>query len=94
MYNRRILIEHFDGRRRLDDPELLRQFELLREQAISDWKQKYAGKDDTITVDDIEEDYLNKLRLAAHTQRQLRLAALIVVGTIIAITVAAVIVRP
>jgi hypothetical protein len=44
MYNRRILIEHFDGRRRLDDPELLRQLELLREQATRDWKQKYAGK--------------------------------------------------
>jgi hypothetical protein len=67
---------------------------LLREQAISDWEQKYTGKDDTITVDDIEEDYLNKLRLAAHTQRQLRLAALIVVGTILTTTVAAVIVRP
>jgi hypothetical protein len=94
MFNRRVLIEHFDGRRRLDDPELLRQFELLREQAISDWKQKYAGKDDTTTVYDIEEDYLKKLRLAAHTQRKLRLAALIVMGTIIALIGAAIIIQP
>jgi hypothetical protein len=93
MYNRRILIEHFGGRRRLDDPEVLRQFELLREQAISDWKQKYAGKDDMITVDDVEEDYLNELRLATDTQHKLRLAALIVIGTIIALTAAVVIIR-
>jgi hypothetical protein len=94
MCNRRILIEHFDGSRRLDGPELLRQFELLREQAISDWKQKYAGKDDTMTVYDIEEDYLNKLRLAADTQRKLKLAALIVMGTTIALIGAAMIIQP
>jgi hypothetical protein len=94
MFNRRVLIEHFDGRRRLDDPELLRQFELLREQAINDWKQKYAGKDDTMTVHDVEEDYLSNLRLAAQTQRKLRLAVLIVIGTIIALTGAAIIIQP
>jgi hypothetical protein len=94
MYNRRILIEHFDGRRRLDDPELLRQLELLREQATRDWKQKYAGKDDTISVDDIEEDYLRALRSAAQTQRKLRLAALIVAVTILGLTAAVLIVQP
>jgi hypothetical protein len=54
----------------------------------------YDGKDDTITVDDIAEQYLQNARLAAHTQRQLRYAAVIVVATILALTVAALIIRP
>jgi hypothetical protein len=84
MYNRQILVEHFDGKRRLDDPELQRQFSLLREQAAIDWTRMYDGKDDTITVDDIAEQYLQNARLAARTQRQLRYAAVIVVATILA----------
>jgi hypothetical protein len=94
MFNRRILIEHFDGRRRLDDPELQRQFELLREQATIDWARTYAGKGYPVTVDDLVEDYLENARWAARTQRKLRLAALIVVVTILAITVAALIIQP
>jgi hypothetical protein len=58
MYNRQILVEHFDGKRRLDDPELQRQFSLLREQATIDWTRMYDGKDGTITVDDLPNNTL------------------------------------
>ena len=38
MYNRQVLVDYFNGKRRLKDPELKREFLLLKEQAAIDWK--------------------------------------------------------
>jgi hypothetical protein len=58
MYDRQVLVDHFNGTRAADDPEVQREFRLLREQAEIDWKARYAGKDTRTTVESIEEDYI------------------------------------
>jgi hypothetical protein len=45
MYNRQVLVDYYNGKRRIDDPELQREFVLLKEQACIDWEAMYAGKD-------------------------------------------------
>jgi hypothetical protein len=67
MYNRQILADHFNGKRAADDPEVQRDFRLLKEQAQIDWNAMYAGKDTRIdtrtTVESIEEDYIYNAQL-------------------------------
>jgi len=43
MYDKQILVDHFKGKRRADDPEVQREFQRLRQQAQIDWEEMYAG---------------------------------------------------
>jgi hypothetical protein len=56
MYNRQILADHFNGKRAADDPEVQREFQLLKEQAELDWKAMYAGADARETPESIAKD--------------------------------------
>ncbi len=72
MYDKQILVDHFNGKRPPDDPEVKREFRLLREQADIDWKAMYAGKETRTTVESIEQDYIYNAWLTAKTQRTLK----------------------
>lgn len=91
MYDKQILVDHFNGKRPPDDPEVKREFRLLKEQAEIDWKAMYAGKDKRIdtrtTVESIEEDYIYNAWLTAKTQRTMKKIKLI--ATLAALAVAA-----
>jgi len=65
-------VDHFNGKRGAADPEVQRQFRLLRQQAEIDWKEMYAGKNTPATVESIKEDYIYNAKLTAKTQRTLR----------------------
>jgi hypothetical protein len=68
MYNRQVLVDYYNGKRRIDDPELQREFVLLKEQARIDWEAMYAGKDTRVTVESIVEDYIYNAKSIAETQ--------------------------
>ena len=72
MYDKQILVDHFNGKRPPDDPEVKREFRLLREQAEIDWKAMYAGKETRTTVESIEQDYIYNAWLTAKTQRTMK----------------------
>ena len=70
MYNKQILVDHFKGKRRADDPEVQREFQLLRQQAELDWKKMYAGKNTQATPENMAEDYIYNAKLTADMQRK------------------------
>lgn len=61
----------FKGKRSANDPEVQRQFQLLRKQAEIDWTEMYAGKSTQATTENIAEDYIYNAKLTADTQRKL-----------------------
>ncbi len=71
LYNKQILVDHFKGKRSAHDPQVQREFELLRQQAEIDWKEMYAGKNTQATPETIAEDYIYNAKLTADTQRKL-----------------------
>jgi len=71
MYNKQILVDHFKGKRSADNPEVQRQFQLLKQQAEIDWKEIYAGEDTRATPENMAEDYIYNAKLTADTQRKL-----------------------
>jgi hypothetical protein len=89
MYNRQILADHFNGKRAADDPEVQRDFRLLKEQAQIDWNAMYAGKDTRIdtrtTVESIEEDYIYNAQLVAKTQRTMKKVKIVAVLIVCAV---------
>lgn len=85
MYDQLVLVDHFNGKRPADDPDVRRQFLLLRQQAEVDWRETYAGKDTRTTVDIIEEDYVYNARMVAKTQRKFRMGKWIVAIVILVI---------
>ncbi len=90
MYNRQILVEHFQGKRSADDPAVKREFELLRKQAEIDYDAMYAGKRPREqTVNEIEEDYIYNAQLTAKTQRTLSKIKYLVLLVLVAIAVLA-----
>jgi len=81
MYNRQVLVDYFNGKRRLKDPELKREFLLLKEQAAIDWKATYANKDTNVTLESIVKDYIDDAKLAAkkeRTSKKIKIAILVV----------------
>jgi len=72
MYDKQILVDHFNGKRAADDPEVQKQFRLLRQQAELDWKEMYAGKNTSFTPENIAEDYIYNAQLTAKTQGKLK----------------------
>jgi len=85
MYNRQILVDHFNGKRGANDPELQREFLLLKKQAEIDWKEMYSGKNTSVTVESIEEDYIYNAQLTAKTQRTLKTIKLIAALAVLAV---------
>ena len=79
MYNKQVLVDHFNGKRGIDDPEVQREFLLLKQQAEIDWKEMYAGNDTRVTAKSIADDYIYNAQLTAKTQRTLNKIKLIVV---------------
>ena len=71
MYDKQILVDHFKGKRRADDPEVQREFQRLRQQAQIDWEEMYAGKNRPETPGNMAEDYIYNAKLTAETQRKL-----------------------
>jgi hypothetical protein len=71
LYNLQILVDHFKGKRSAADPEVQRQFQLLRQQAENDWKELYAGKNTKATPENMAEDYIHNAKLTAETQGKL-----------------------
>jgi len=67
-----------------NDPEVQREFRLLKEQAKLDWEGMYAGKDSRATPESIAEDYVYNAQLVAKIQRAIKklkiVAALVVVA--------------
>ena len=84
MYNRQILADHFNGKRDANDPEVQRQFQLLKQQAEIDWNEMYGGKDTRVTAQSIEEDYIYNAQSFAKTQLMLKRAKTIVVLALLA----------
>ena len=82
-------MDYFNGKRSADDPEVQREFRLLKEQAEIDWNAMYAGKDtrtDTrTTVESIEEDYIYNAQLTAKTQRTMKKIKLIAAFAVLAV---------
>ena len=78
MYNRQVLVDYYNGKRRIDDPELQREFVLLKEQARIDWEAMSAGKDTRVTVESIVEDYIYNAKLVAGTQITARKTARVI----------------
>jgi hypothetical protein len=70
-YNKQILVDHFKGKRSDDDPEVQREFQLLREQAKIDWKEMYAGKNIQAMPEILAEDYIYNAKSTADRQRKL-----------------------
>ena len=85
MYNKQILVDHFKGKRGADDPEVQREFQLLRQQAEIDWKEMYAGKNSRATPENIAEDYIYNAKLTADTERKLQRIKIIVVLAVVAV---------
>lgn len=86
MYNRQILADHFNGKRDANDPEVQREFQLLKQQAQIDWNEMYAGKDDPrVTPQSIEEDYIYNAQSVAKTQLMLKRVKTIVVLAVLAV---------
>jgi hypothetical protein len=87
MYNKQVLVDHFKGKRSADDPEVERQFRLLRQQAEIDWNEMYAGKNTKITPQSIAEDYIGNAKGTADVQRKFQkikiIAGFIVVAVIL-----------
>jgi hypothetical protein len=82
MYNKQIIVDYYNGKCPADDPELQRQFLLLKEQAALDWEEMYAGKDSPATVESIIEDYIYNAKLTARTQRTLKKIKIVIVAGI------------
>lgn len=84
MYDRQILVDHFNGKRSANDPEVQREFRLLKQKAEIDWREMYAGEDTPVTAESIAEDYINNARRTAKSQRTLKkmkfVAALVVLA--------------
>ena len=87
MYDKQILVDHFKGKRSADDPEVQRQFQLLRQQAEIDWKRMYAGGNTQATPENIAEDYINNAKVTADTQRKLKRIKLIAVLAVVMVSV-------
>ena len=84
MYDRPTLADHFNGKRAADDPEVQRQFRLLKQQAQLDWSETYSCKDARVTAQSIEEDYIYNAKAYAKTQRDLGKIRKIAILTILA----------
>ena len=85
MYNRQVLVDYFNGKRRLKDPELKREFLLLKQQAAIDWKATYANKDTNVTLESIVKDYIDDAKLAAKKERaskKIKIAIFIIVAMV------------
>lgn len=88
MYNRQILADHFNGRRDANDPEVQREFALLKQQAQIDWSEMYAGKGDPrVTAQSIEEDYIYNAQSVAKTQLMLKKIKTIVALAVLVVVV-------
>jgi hypothetical protein len=87
LYNLQILVDHFKGKRGADDPEVQRQFQLLRQQAEIDGKRMYAGKITQATPENIAEDYINIAKATVDTQRKLKRIKLIAVLAVVVVGV-------
>src|SRR5271166_233721 len=89
MYDRQILVDHFDGKRAADDPEVQRQFRLLKEQAQIDWNDMYADKatriDTRTTPESIEQDHIYNAQSVAKTQRTMRKIKLVAVLAVLVV---------
>jgi len=86
MYNRQILADHFNGKRDANDPEVQREFALLKQQAQIDWNEMYAGKGDPrVTAQSIEEDYIYSAQSVAKTQLLLKRIKIIVTLAVLAV---------
>jgi hypothetical protein len=85
LYNLQILVDHFKGKRSAVDPEVQRQFHLLRQQAENDWKEMYAGKNTQATPENMAEDYIHNAKLTADTQRKLTKAKWIAAFVVLAL---------
>ena len=84
MLNRQILADHFNGKRDAMNPEVQREFQLLRQQAEIDWSEMYDGKDTRVTAQSIEEDYIYNAQSFAKIQLMLKRAKTIVVVAVLA----------
>ena len=87
LYNIQILVDHFNGNRSADDPQVKQELQLLRQQAAIDWKEMYSGKPTQATPDNIAEDYINNAKLTASTERTLKRIKLVAVLAVVLIGV-------
>jgi uncharacterized membrane protein len=87
MYDRQVLVDYFNSKRGIADPELQREYLLLKEQAAIDWQAMYADKHTSVTVQSIVEDYVYNAQLTARTQRLFtKIGIIIVVAGVITAT--------
>jgi hypothetical protein len=92
MYNKQILVDSVNGKRKVDDPEVKDELRLLKEAARMHWERLYAHKDQSnseikVTPESIEEDFLYNVRLTARTEKTLRKLSYIAIGMIIIIAI-------
>jgi hypothetical protein len=89
MYNG-ILVDHFNGKRAADDPEVRLQFRWIKEQAQIHWEKVYGDNSVArlkVTPENIEEDYINNARLTAKIQRGMKKFMRVVLVILVAVLV-------
>lgn len=70
MYNRQVLVDYVNGKRAVSDPDVKREFILLKKQAEIDYNEMYAGRNTPETPENIAEDYIDNVKLIARIQRK------------------------
>jgi hypothetical protein len=83
MYDKQILVDYYNGKRSLDDPDVQREFVLLKKQAAIHWQElREINKDTRATVEGITEDLIYNAKLTAQTQRKLKKIKFVILAAI------------